>query len=40
MTPLTNVKLELDLGNLGGGNLSLPGKFLISEVLVYANYNS
>ena len=40
MTPLTNVKLELDLGNLGGGNLSLPGTFLISEVLVYANYNS
>ena len=40
MTPLTNVKLELDLGTLGGDKLSLPGTFLISEVLVYANYNS
>lgn len=40
MNPLTNVKLELDLGTLGGDKLSLPGTFLISEVLVYANYNS
>jgi len=40
MTPLTNVRLELDLGTLGGDKLSLPGTFLISEVLVYANYNS
>jgi hypothetical protein len=40
MTPLTNVKLELDLGTLGDDKLSLPGTFLISEVLVYANYNS
>ncbi len=40
VNPLTNVKLELDLGNLGGDKISLPGTFLISEVLVYANYNS
>lgn len=40
VNPLTNVKLELDLGTLGGDKISLPGTFLISEVLVYANYNS
>jgi hypothetical protein len=40
VNPLTNVKLELDLGTLGGGKISLPGTFLISEVLVYQNYNS
>jgi hypothetical protein len=40
VNPLTNVKLELDLGNLGGDKISLPGTYLISEVLVYANYNS
>jgi hypothetical protein len=38
--PLTNVKLELDFGTLGGDKVSLPGNFLITEVLVYPNYNS
>ncbi|MGA0875918.1 MAG: carbohydrate binding domain-containing protein [Bacilli bacterium] len=38
--PLTNVKLELDFGTLGGDKVSLPGNFLISEVLVYRNFNS
>jgi hypothetical protein len=38
--PLTNVKLELDFGTLGGDSTSLPGNFLLSQVLVYRNYNS
>jgi hypothetical protein len=39
-SPLTNVKLELDFGTLGGAKVSLPGTFLLSEVLVYRNYNA
>ena len=38
--PLTNVKLELDFGTLGGDLTSLPGTFLLSQVLVYRNFNS
>jgi hypothetical protein len=37
---LNNVKLEVDFGNLGDGKTSLVGSFLISEVLVYRNFNS
>jgi hypothetical protein len=37
--PLNNVKLELDFGTLGGTAVSLPGTFLISEVLVYQVHN-
>ena len=37
--PLTNVKLELDFGNLGGTNVSTVGTFVISEVLFYKNFN-
>jgi hypothetical protein len=40
VNPLTNVKVELDLGTLGGDKVSLPGTFLLSEVLIYRNYNS
>ena len=39
VNPITNVKFELDFGNLGAESTSLPGNFLISEVLVYRNYN-
>lgn len=38
--PISNVKLELDFGTLGGDLVSLPGTFLLSQVLVYRNYNS
>lgn len=38
--PLTNVKAELDFGTLGGDKISLPGTFVLNEVLVYRNYNS
>jgi hypothetical protein len=37
---LNNVKLEVDFGNLGDGKTSVVGSFLISEVLVYRNFNS
>jgi hypothetical protein len=40
VNPLTNVKVELDFGTLGGDKVSLPGTFLLSEVLIYQNYNS
>jgi hypothetical protein len=40
INPLTNVKVELDFGTLGGDKVSLPGTFLLSEVLIYRNYNS
>jgi len=36
---VTNVKLELDLGTLGGTLTSLPGEFTISEILIYQNFN-
>ena len=39
VNPITNVKFELDFGNLGAESTSIPGNFLISEVLVYRNYN-
>jgi hypothetical protein len=39
-TPLTNVKVEVDFGNLGGASNSVVGSFLISELLVYRNYNA
>ena len=40
LNPLTNVKVELDFGTLGGDKISLPGTFVLSEVLIYQNYNS
>ena len=40
VNPLTNVKVELDFGTLGGDKISLPGTFLLSEVLIYQNFNS
>ena len=40
LNPLTNVKVELDFGTLGGTKVSLPGTFVLSEVLIYQNYNS
>jgi hypothetical protein len=40
VNPLTNVKVELDFGTLGGDKISLPGTFLLSEVLIYQNLNS
>jgi hypothetical protein len=39
-TALTNVKVELDFGTLGGTKTSLPGTFVIQEVLLYRNYNA
>jgi predicted secreted protein len=39
-TQLTNVKLEIDFGTLGGTKTSLPGTFVLKEVLVYQNFNS
>ncbi len=36
---LTNVKLELDFGNLGGELTSAAGNFVIEEVLIYQNFN-
>jgi hypothetical protein len=38
--PITNVKMELDFGTLGGDKVSLPGEFLLSEVLLYRNFNA
>ncbi len=37
---VTNVKLELDFGTLGGELVSEVGQFVISEVMVYQNLNS
>lgn len=39
-TQLSNVKVELDFGTLGGTKTSLPGTFVIKQMLVYRNYNS
>jgi hypothetical protein len=39
-TALSNVKVELDFGTLGGTKTSLPGTFVIQEVLLYRNYNA
>jgi hypothetical protein len=39
-TPLTNVKVEVDFGNLGANATSVVGSFLITELLVYRDYNS
>jgi GTP cyclohydrolase II len=39
-TALTNVKVELDFGTLGGTKTSLPGTFVIQEVLLYRNFNA
>ena len=36
---VTNVKFELDFGTLGGTLVSLPGEFIISEILIYPNFN-
>jgi hypothetical protein len=38
--PITNVKVELDFGPLGGDNISTVGTFLLSEMLIYRNFNS
>ena len=38
--PITNVKVELDFGTLGGDNISTVGTFLLSEMLIYRNFNS
>ena len=38
--PITNVKMELDFGTLGGDKVSLAGEFLLSEVLLYRNFNA
>jgi hypothetical protein len=39
-TGVTNAKVELDFGTLGGTKTSLPGTFVIQEVLLYRNYNA
>jgi hypothetical protein len=39
-TPLTNVKVEVDFGDLGANSTSVVGSFLITELLVYRDYNS
>jgi hypothetical protein len=38
MVPLTNLKLELDFGPIAGLT-TIPGEFLLSEVLLYRNFN-
>lgn len=38
--PVTNVKLELDFGNLGADIVSEIGSFDIAEILVYPNYSA
>ena len=35
----TNIKVELDLGTLGGTLVSLPGTFTLHEIMVYPNFN-
>jgi hypothetical protein len=37
---VTNAKVELDFGTLGGTKVSLPGTFVIQDVLLYRNYNA
>lgn len=37
---VTNIKLELDFGTLGGDLISEIGQFTISEVMIYQNLNS
>jgi hypothetical protein len=39
-TQLSNVKVELDFGTLGGTKTSLPGTFVLKQMLVYRNFNS
>jgi hypothetical protein len=38
--PITNVKVELDFGTLGGDSVSSIGTFLLSEILIYRNFNA
>jgi hypothetical protein len=37
--PVTNVKLEFDFGTIGGESISAIGEFILSEVLIYRDYN-
>ncbi len=36
---LTNVKIELDFGTLGGELVSLPGTFTLNTIMIFPNYN-
>lgn len=39
-TPLTDVKVEIDFGTLGGDAISEPGTFTLHSILLYRNYNA
>ena len=37
--PLTDIKVELDFGTLGGTLISAPGTFTLHNILIYQNFN-